>query len=210
MVPGMRGAQSWAQGKGRRTVPSGTSQRKEGSAVSPNHIFNSHSPHRWAAGKSIHSCSPDCEHKGTEMSLVLGAPFQNMKIKETQMSVWINYCSQRHLHIGISPAWLLPHYRNEFHLLSVFQRLLSLGNWIKKKMTMLLFTLTGAKLALFETKPSRVTCSYFKALAHVALTSLQTLIDYSRSNLFSCFDEFSARRQTWMRHFRWLQGKTLF
>lgn len=67
-----------------------------------------------------------------------------------------------------------------------------------KKMTMLLFTLIGAKLALFETKPSRVTCSDFKALAHVAFTSLQTLIDYSRSNLSSCFDEFSARRQMWM------------
>lgn len=52
-----------------------------------------------------------------------------------------------------------------------FDRLLSLGNRMKK-MTVLLFILTVAKLALFETKHLRITCSRFIVLAYVALTSL--------------------------------------
>lgn len=47
---------------------------------------------------------------------------------------------------------LLPHSRNEFHLLSAFQRLMFLGNCMKN-LTMLLFTLTGAKLASLKQNP---------------------------------------------------------
>lgn len=65
----------------------------------------------------------------------------------------------------------MPHSRNEPNLLLAFQRLLSPGNSMKK-MTMLLFTLTVAKLAFFETKHLTVTRSEFKALVYVAFSSL--------------------------------------
>lgn len=51
--------------------------------------------------------SPAPQSVCTEMSLVLGLPFQNMKIKKGKDVCLDNYCSQRYLQIGISPAWVV-------------------------------------------------------------------------------------------------------
>lgn len=211
---GMRGAQSWAQEKGSRTVPSGTSQLQGGCSCLTKPHLQLTFPTQVGSREKLPLLFPRswAERHGDE--LVAGSSFPKIENKGRQRCLFGLITTARNTCTLACPLHellygLLPHSRNESHLLSAFQRLPSLGNSMKK-MTMFLFTLIGAKLALFETKPSRVTCSDFKALAHVAFTSLQTLIDYSRRNLSSCFDEFSARRQTWMWHLRWLQGKTLF
>lgn len=137
MVPGMRGAQSWAQGKGSRIVPSGTrTAASEGSAVSPNLIFSPHSPQVGSREKLPLLFPRLCAQRHRD-ELGAGSSLPKHENKWRQrclfglITVARDTCTLAFpLHVLYR---LLPQSRNEFHLLSAFKRLLSLGNCMKKK-----------------------------------------------------------------------------
>lgn len=138
MVPGMRGAQSWAQGKGRRTVPSGTRQLQGVlSCLTKTHLQPTF-PTQVGSREKLPLLFPGLWAQRHRDELGAGCSFPKHENKGRHRCLSGLITAARHTCTLAFPLHellyrLLPNYRNEFHLLSVFQRLLSLGNWRKKK-----------------------------------------------------------------------------